>query len=319
MIETTSEKNTRSDDQLPENPYIHIGQTLREAREHAKLTKSDVTRQLHLPSSVIDDIEQGQVAQMSAIYRRGYITNYARLLGLDASRLLVDAELDAPPELRQVLPVTQPGWKFERYLRIATYVLVTTVIVPPLLYFFIQGGSRIMEREPVAGTEPVLASESAISGERSGRNSRIALVMDEMQAGRDSTEAGHVSASALPLASVRPVREATEQRDTPGSSTELEAGAEMTPSLSDHGMAELSIVISEDSWVEIHAADGQRLEYDLLRAGQTREYKAQAPFQLLLGRANAVQLILNGKPVTYEGYDRGDVARFELLANGEIL
>jgi cytoskeleton protein RodZ len=86
----------------------------------------------------------------------------------------------------------------------------------------------------------------------------------------------------------------------------------------DAAAVELSVELLEDSWVEIHAADGERLEYDLLRAGQSRTYSGEAPFQLLLGRANAVRLMLGEELVTFDGHDRSDVARLRLLASGEV-
>jgi cytoskeleton protein RodZ len=74
----------------------------------------------------------------------------------------------------------------------------------------------------------------------------------------------------------------------------------------------------EDSWIEIHDAEGTRLEYDLLRSGQTRSYEGQAPFSLLVGRSSAVKLQVNGQQVTWEGHDSGDVAEIAVAADGQV-
>jgi cytoskeleton protein RodZ len=302
--------------------YVRIGGELRQARLNAGMSTNDISRQLHLSTLLIEDLEQGRVDRLSPLYRRGYITNYARALGLDPHPLLeqVSGE-DTQPELREVLPVSKRDWKFERYLRIATYALVTTVIVPPLLYFFIEGGSRIMERDPAsAGGEASLSAESANGDQHSRNRIARALALDENANGRDSAEVGHVSASALPLGPVRPLRDSA--LPEPGDATDLLApAADLLEIAAEDGRAaeqELAVELLEDSWIEIHAAGGQRLEYDLLRAGEVRSYRGEAPFQLLLGRASAVRLKLDGELVTYEGHDRGDVARLQLLAGGEV-
>ncbi len=317
MTDTTSET---SKEEI--GAYVRIGEELRKARIEAGKDMGDICRQLRLPSVTIKDIEQGRVECLSPLYRRGYIVNYAKALGLDPATLLEAVnEQEELPELREVLPVSHQGWRFERYLRIATYILVTTVIVPPLLYFFIEGGSRIMERDPVAGnSEPVVSPEHPDRDRESPGRIARALALDESAARRESREAGHVSASALPLAAVRPLRE-TDPTSEAGTPEMLLPAANLLEVAADHDDAtlmELSVELLEDSWLEIHAADGERLEYDLLRAGQSRTYRGEAPFQLLLGRASAVRLTLEGEVVTFDGYDRHDVARLRLLAGGEV-
>lgn len=292
----------------PEESETHIkaGETLRKAREAAGLSRADITERLHLSGAIIDDIEQGRVERLSGIYRRGYISNYARLLGLDPEPLLGPSEPHDLPELREVLPVNRTGWKLEQYLKIATYVLATIAIVPPLVLFFIQGGSRILERQPEAAVAVEESTEASPSTREAGNR----------DAGRSASESepGHYSASTVPLPKIRPLDEA--RLDVPDDRVvviEPQAGAGAAPSGS-----ELGLELREDSWVEIYAADGERLEYDLLRAGDRRNYEAEAPFRIMLGRGRAAQLTLNGEAVHFEGDDRGDVVRLELTAEGEV-
>lgn len=303
MTEHTSTTET-------EESQIHIeaGERLRQAREKAGLSHSDITERLHLSGAIIDDIEQGRVERLPGIYRRGYIANYARLLGLDPESLLGASPEDELPELREVLPVNRAGWKFEQYLKIATYVLVTTVIIPPLVYFFIQGGSRIMDRQP----------EVATVEQPSDRQSRASATEGRHADGGGGEEGpSHFSASTLPLPAVRPLGETTVSIEPESGSAGAPERSEPVDAAVDTGV-DLGIELNEDSWVEIYSADGERLEYDLLRAGDSRAYHAEAPFRLMLGRARAVSLSLEGEPVIYEGHNRGDVVRLEITADGEV-
>ena len=74
----------------------------------------------------------------------------------------------------------------------------------------------------------------------------------------------------------------------------------------------LAITTSADTWVEISDAAGEQLELDLIRAGSSREYDGQAPFDVMVGRASAVVLSMDGKDVNLGPYTRGNVARMTL-------
>ena len=64
--------------------------------------------------------------------------------------------------------------------------------------------------------------------------------------------------------------------------------------------------------VEILDGKGAQLELDLIRAGHERAYTGTGPFQVMLGRASAVELTLDGEPVDLSPHTRGNVARLTL-------
>ncbi|NBB93261.1 MAG: DUF4115 domain-containing protein [Gammaproteobacteria bacterium] len=314
MIESHSEDSaSRQSDEA--EVYCRIGRKLRKRREALGLRQDEVAQRLHMPGMVINDLETGRVAHFSGLYRRGYLRNYARLLELDPDAILAEAGEDVPPALQQVMPASGREWRLERYLKIATYVLVTTVIVPPLAYFFIAGGSRILERDSsVVDSAPV---------ERAAGASSTADADDGADSGPEAfaenapeKPARHVSASVLPVTPMRPAQSAVPaQSDPAGASDEVDS---IALELAADPRSTLSLELVEDSWVEIHDAEGSRLEYDLLRSGQVRQYEGLAPFSLLIGRASAVSLEVDGQAVVWEGHDSGDVARIEIQADGAV-
>lgn len=314
MTEHTSANNDQVQQEEAENKYEHIGAELRRRRKERGLEQSDVARQLHLPSMIVNDIETGQVDELSSIYRRGYIRNYARLLDIDPDSLLIDAGEEVPPELQEVLPVSKGEWRLERYLKIATYALVTVAIVPPLVYFFISGGTRMLERD-AAADEPrsvAAAPDKAVQLDTADNPTSG----QESPSGESSTSR-HVSASAIPLNPVRPARET--RRESVADAAENENAVD-EPLAEEAGstLSALKLELLEDSWVEIHDAEGTRLEYDLLRSGQTRDYEGEPPFRLLVGRSSAVKLHINGQPVTWEGHESGDLAEIAISDDGEV-
>jgi cytoskeleton protein RodZ len=65
--------------------------------------------------------------------------------------------------------------------------------------------------------------------------------------------------------------------------------------------AQLSLKFLALSWVEISDADGRRLLDGLYARGSVREVSGTAPLRVVLGNAPAVDLELNGRPVTIAG------------------
>ncbi|HKL49614.1 MAG TPA: RodZ domain-containing protein [Wenzhouxiangellaceae bacterium] len=280
---------------------VSPGVALSTARQACQMSQIDAASRLKLPRATIEHIEADRFDRIAPIYRRGYIVNYARLLDLDPQPLLEQMGVLEPEPLRAVLPVPGKSQRFERFLKFATYALVTTMIVPPLVYFFVLGGARLFESEVASRTndgEGVQASETYKPGYRERFADALAVQSPEAMQNDDS----HLSASALPMTPIRAVG----QPAPPVEAMDDSAGGSLVPE--PDPMARLELALSEDSWVEIESADGQRLEFDLIRSGESRQYSGRAPFKLLLGRANAVSLKLDGEPLVFDGQDEAGVA-----------
>jgi hypothetical protein len=84
------------------------------------------------------------------------------------------------------------------------------------------------------------------------------------------------------------------------------------------GRHTLALETSADTWVEIFGAEEQQLEMDLVRAGERRAYRDAGPFRIVVGRASAVVLTLDGEPVDLVSHTQGDVASL-LLATAEAI
>ncbi|MFW5816278.1 MAG: RodZ domain-containing protein [Wenzhouxiangella sp.] len=318
---TENENPTSNDIPQPDQLRLPVGRVdeeigiqVRQQRLNRRIRLETAARDLKLSVATLERIERGELDQLAPIYRRGYLRNYACYLGLDPEPLLGLIEDIEPSPLRPVLPGRKRAPRFDRFLKFSTYLVVTTLIVPPLVLIYIQGGSRFIEREPVISEQPP-SSEAGPSERRIADRVARALALEEGSepAPADASEpAAAVSASALPLSSIRPLHDPT----APLSATDPETpSAQPTPEASG---SVLLIEVLQDSWLEVYAGDGQRLEYDLLRGGERRRFEADPPFRLLLGRANAIALELDGQAVEFEGQDRADVASFDLLADGKI-
>jgi cytoskeleton protein RodZ len=69
----------------------------------------------------------------------------------------------------------------------------------------------------------------------------------------------------------------------------------------------------DESWVEIRSADGQVVFSKVMRAGQIQDIMQPAPLNVVVGRAVAVEVQVNGRPFDLAPHTKITVARFEVL------
>ena len=290
-----------------------VGARLRQKRLKRRISIDDAARALKLAPSTLREIEEGELGRFESLYRRGYLRNYARFLGLDPEPLLQLVQSTDLPPLKMVLPVGRTGQKFDRFLKVATYAIVTTLIIPPLVLIYIQGGMVFLDRDRSLVVD---SQEAVVAPAQSVAELAVSARAVEGSVERDTAISGPVTASALPLNYIRPVRDLVSEQLPPAA----EAGSGMVSSdEAPDPRSVLQLELLDDSWVEVYAADGRRLEFDLLRAGDQRRFVAEAPFRLLVGRGNAVQLSMDGELVQFEGQERGDIVRFEIAVDGAVL
>ncbi|MGY6554644.1 MAG: helix-turn-helix domain-containing protein [Wenzhouxiangella sp.] len=290
---------------------LEIGAQLQHQRRKRKISIDDAARALKLAPSTLEEIERGNLDRYESIYRRGYVRNYARFLGLDPAPLIAMLQEAEMPPLRSVLPVQQRGRNFDRLFKIATYAIVTTLIIPPIVLIYIQGGLDFLDRERAESQQAQLPASLL-------QEPAAPFVGPLRPAGagmeREGAASSPVTASALPLNYIRPVRD-------PVSAETL---ARMEPDPAGEGEAvvdtrsTLVIELLDDSWLEVYAADGRRLEFDLVRAGAERRFLDDGPFRVLAGRGSAIRLQLDGETIEFSGQERADVVTLEIGADGAV-
>ena len=78
------------------------------------------------------------------------------------------------------------------------------------------------------------------------------------------------------------------------------------------GPDSLHVRLTADSWIEIHDADDQKVFVGLGRSGDELSLRGRAPFSIVLGFAQGVNIEFNGKPVDSAPFSRAGIARFTL-------
>ena len=77
----------------------------------------------------------------------------------------------------------------------------------------------------------------------------------------------------------------------------------------------ITFVFAGECWVEVRGRGGDLVHGDLGRDGETVTVSGRAPFSVLLGDPNVVDVTFNGEPVSVEPGRPGQVARFQVGAD----
>lgn len=274
------------------------GDILRHAREESGLSLERAAQRSGIRLSTLAAIESGDTGEIPSVYLRGYIRNYARFLGIDPTE--VDDRMEhvrgAEPEIRSVFSAGARQGGGEKWLKVSSY-LAASALIATLAWQFTHEAVRLSQGESAlvdsaSGTIGTHAAETGEPGESA-----------PAPAGRHLT-ASIAAVEVLKQRSTVPVSAAAEQAWAAlGGDSEAPAVA---------GQHRLALMTSADTWVEISGADGRELEMDLIRAGTRREYSDAGPFRVMIGRASAVEMALDGQAVDLGPHTRGNVAHLTL-------
>jgi cytoskeleton protein RodZ len=308
-------------EQAPQTATVQPGpgSRLAKARAAANMTVEEVATNLNLTLGVVRALERDATDELPApVFVRGYIKNYARLVGLRGDDLVAQYEgaraPDIPLELRpRPAAATQ---QIRRGLSLRAVLLTVVVVAVALagLWWF-QGGqfgvgdlTRALQPAPA----PVPAPLPAESSPAPAPSERAA---DPATAAEPTGAVSGLGAAAPPEAGTGPT-EGSAATAAPAP----EAAAPAIPPPPPTTERQLQLRLSDDAWVEIIDNDGQRLVFDMLRAGTTRQVAGEPPFLVLLGKAGAVAVELDGRAVDHAAFERKGIARFVLDDdNGNIV
>ncbi len=297
----------RQNEQGPETP----GPMLKQAREQAGLSTQQVAQRLNLRHSVVIGIERDDYeANMSITYVRGYIRNYARLVGLDEQRLnQALAHLHQPEStsaMQSFSGRTHRQKKDNRWTLIS-WAIFFLIAVAVLWAIFGRNepapegvqpqaesiGAPLDESAPDAILERVSPEPQTSPSTAPAEPQDNVLVESADEAATDSDDA--------PMAIESPAVEVADPDPEP------QGGTVDTVVLD-----RLAVSLSDDCWMLIQDADGKVLLEGLKSKGYRTDVSGKAPFSLRIGAPEVVSLSFNGDAIDLSSYRAGRVARLTL-------
>jgi cytoskeleton protein RodZ len=277
---------------------MSAGDLLRHKREQRGLTLVQAAELSRIKPPVLAAIESGETRDIPSVYLRGYVRNYARFLGVDAAAIeeRLQQMHGSEPAIQSVFSVPNSRGRAEKWLKTSSY-LAATAVIAALVWQFTHEAVRFSQRDSQLSATADAPLETTEQG------------VDEAVPGRRPAKT-HLSAS---IASMEMIER---RKELEGKAVAEQAWAAIGGQAGEAGpgagLHRLAISTSADTWVEILDGDGTQLELDLIRAGTQRDYTGPAPFRMMIGRASAVVVSLDGDSVDLGPHTRGNVARLTL-------
>ena len=318
-----------------------LGEVFHSARLSKGLTLEDVNERTKISMYVLEALEQGAKESLPhPVYTKGFIKDYAHLLGLDAAKIVQDymavigpqeiLELDTGvPDLnvRKVTKSRSGGfWGLLGVLALLacgiwlafSYVSQEIVNIPSPMV------SEPSENGTVARgvSEVQLEPEDIVAAEDD--NASIPLIPEEQVPGEGPEVSGadvadpgdavgqtgdtQVPAVKVAPAPVDPVLEAV-PADTAPEKT-IAPVAEKNPG--DHVLV---VTARSDCWIKSLADEGENANKKVryLRPGMSMTVSFTKTLQLKLGNAGGVDILLDGRPYVFEA-SSGEVKTLDLDA-----
>lgn len=314
-------EQTENQMQLDDMGTIGPGRYLLQARQNKKLRIEDVAFELRLIPSQVTALEEDDYSRMPEVtYVRGYLRNYARLLGLSPDEvLLAHSRITRDDDLGNVVvaPVS------EREIHAAGFgvkilgalVLIAIIAAAVFLYMNrdIQVPDAVPVQEPVA---PVIKEIPTGSSKLSFAEPEPEPVIPVVSVPVTPPVSDNSNAEPQPEAVLPAVtEEQTSNIDAETVNSAAAAESEQTSNtepLADAGPGQLIISYQKSCWTDIRDATGKKLVYRTVAAGETINVEGEMPLSLFFGFAVGIDLTFNGEPIDLKQHTSGVFARLTL-------
>ena len=254
-----------------------IGTLLATARTAKGVSLAEAATQLHCDEVLLRALESDRFEELGApVFVQGHLRRYADYLGAPTEQLMsawatLRAEKLAEPDLARIPRAPVRAVDPKVWTRRATVVAIAVLIAAAA--WLILGWDSTSTPATVAPA-PAVITESLPAPAAAPVTTPT------------STPAPAVVTAPAPEA-------AAETAPSPIAATPL---ATATPVAT--GEAVLRLVPRQTSWIEVYDASNRRRYYGNAAAGTPLALRGAAPFSVVLGRADAVSIEIDGRPIS---------------------
>ena len=287
-----------------------FGAKLKAARESLGLSAAAVAAKLKLGERQVLAIEEEDFARLPGeIFARGFVRNYARLVGVAQEQLIVPVESHAVVSETVTAPsegviFSSPGLR--RWVLLPLLALGFFVLLVAVLYYWLRQGEDTLvgERAPPAAAMaprtvlPTPAPAAPVAPVPTLSVAPAALAPADMA---PSIPVGMqpLPVSPLPLPQAKPALPTPTPAPHPEAATSPGKGHALrfSPSL--------------DAWIQVVDGKGRHFS-KLVRAGSVETFAGDPPFRLVVGEAARVDMTYDGRHVELSPFIGQKVARLTL-------
>ena len=287
---------------------------LKSQRESLKLSIREVSIELRLEEKIVRDIEDANFTSFkSYLFLKGYLLNYANLLGVHISLPGVENKTKNSNEDGDADKIV----KAEKYKKKYLFMLFPVILLILVIYkvqsndYSISKINNTDDLKSIPGLPLKNTKESRQSVEKKllNENGEINAKEDDSHNTVLSEVSDRIPLDVLTKYLIDGQESVREDNDIPlknksvvKSSNTIIIGVD--PEIEAVGK-KLEIFYDGDSWTEIIDSYGNIVFFDLVKKGKTLEFNILAPFEILIGNATVVDIKYSNKSVSI-GYVNPD-------------
>ena len=312
-----------------------LGQALAAERERQGLSRAEVGQRLHMSAWQIEALEAGDYARLpQGTFLRGFVRNYAKVLGLEAEGMLSRLAEVAPSSPAPRIVVPSQNIRFDPlgerlsnpYVKAGGLAVFFIALGFAVMYWwlFVKPAPPALARKdvptaqnlaaaPVSAPDPVVNSPAPTEPAKPEAQAETAKAeapkAEPPKAEPKKVEAPKASAKAEPP---KPAPVAAKSEPPKSEAPRLEAAKTDVPRLASPNEHTLKLRFRGESWVEIRDRNGRVLLSRINAPGSEAEVSGRPPFAIVIGNAPDVKLTYDDREYPLEPYTRVAVARFTL-------
>jgi cytoskeleton protein RodZ len=289
-----------------------LGQALAAERERQGLSRTEVAQRLHMSQWQIEALEASDYARLpQGTFLRGFVRNYAKVLGMQAESMLAQLAETAPRGPAPGIVVPSQNIRFDPlgerlsnpYVKAGGLAVVFISLGFAVMYwwFFIRPSPPAMSRKEVAPVAQNIAAAPVPPPEPV-----LAAPLEPPK-----VESPKVEPPKADLPKVESPRKVAQPRAEPVKAIAT-APAETPRTLAGPNDHTVKLRFRGESWVEIKDRSGRVLLSRVNTRGSEAEVSGRPPFAIVIGNAPDVQLTYDDREFPLEPHTRVAVARFTL-------
>jgi len=278
-----------------EQPQETLGQALKKRREDAGKSLEQLAGALKLSVLQLQRLENDEHELLGpTTFVKGYIRSYCRELKIDSQAMLALLPEHVEPAKKSKMQSFSRRTEKEAHdsrLMLFSYFILA-VIIGSSVFWWWQNSNQNIE-QPITTAMPNQLESSEISPdlalEAPAEETIQPLADDEQEI-------------------VQP------EADVPTSNNEAQnqVAAQPETEKADPEHSEVVMHFNEDSWVEIHDGNGDRIAFGVKKAGYVMTVTGPQPFSVVLGKHQVVDITFQGQAVDTSHLAKNRLAKFTL-------
>lgn len=310
-------------------PQISPGLRLSAERKKQGLDERAVAEQLKITLSKLQCIEKDQFDSFPAqIYLKGYLKNYARLLGISEQEIIESYQAHAGHRAEEVHYTPSQGATSDPSSSKGVFISVALFVIAILIFVlysqFIAPKERVSAADAAVLFEPPVTE--AVSGSFTDELQVPVEVLSDIADQVETDVATDVEAivatdPAAALQNIDPIQSVDEPVEMLASKlTAVElinlSAPEVEEQLPAPEVVSLADILdfrfTNQCWIEVRDNTGSLLYSGLENAGSNRKIEGVAPFQVVIGNVEGTLLSLNGEGVLLQAPVDGRPLRLQV-------